>query len=98
MEQNRDNEVIVCAAVRDPKTMIVYPSVRHGDEIFWIIMDDKNPSNTDADCSHFTQGFLTNKQRFVNRSEAWEIAEREGQIRFELPCDDKRQLYSENLY
>lgn len=40
-----------------------------------------------------TQGFLTNKNRFVTREEAAEIAYASGQIQ-----QPKKQLFSEDLY
>lgn len=46
------------------------------------------------------QGFLTSKYRFVDRFEAWKIAESQGQILRRVPGDDKNggKLFSENLY
>ena len=91
------DELIVCAANKDPDNGLVYPCVRHGCEIFWALIDDKYP-NEDKDCNHFEQGFLTNKMRFVDRKEAWKIASNANQIRRKLPSDDSERLYSENLY
>lgn len=42
------------------------------------------------------QGFLTSKNRFVDREEAWTIAEQQGQIVKKL--SGNKILYSENLY
>jgi hypothetical protein len=44
-----------------------------------------------------TQGFLTSKNRFVNREEALEIAEKAGQIPETVEIRGGR-LYSEDLY
>lgn len=47
------------------------------------------------------QGFLTSKYRFVDRYEAWAIAEARGQILRRVPGDitsKGRKLFSENLY
>ena len=46
------------------------------------------------------QGFITNKRRYVNRQEAWQIAEREQQIVRHVGGDSSNggTLYSENLY
>lgn len=46
------------------------------------------------------QGFLTSKYRFVDRHEAWKIAESQGQILRRVPGDDKNggKLFSENMY
>lgn len=89
-------EFIVCAANKDPENNVVYPCVRHGCEIFWGLIDDKYEHGT-KDCNHFEQGFLTNKYRFVNRYEAYEIALARNQIRRLCPTGSKR-LYSEMLY
>lgn len=42
------------------------------------------------------QGFITNLGRFVGRREAWNIAEKNGQIRERVGVHS--ELYSENLY
>ena len=96
--QPRDvlDEYIVCAANKDPDNNVVYPCVRHGCEIFWGLIDDKY-QHGDKDCNHFKQGFLTNKYRFVDRYEAYEIATKQNQIRRLCPTGSKRH-YSEMLY
>lgn len=43
------------------------------------------------------QGFLTNKNRFVDREEGWIIAESAGQIN-DRPRGKSKTLYSEDLY
>lgn len=43
------------------------------------------------------QGFLTNKNRFVNRREAFEIAKSQNQI-IDLNQVNGNQLFSEDLY
>ena len=88
-------ELIVCAANRDPDTLVVYPCVRHGCEIFWGLIDAQFPD--DKDCVHFEQGFLTNKYRFVDRLEAYQIAKDNNQIKRLCPTGSNR-LYSEMLY
>ena len=64
--------------------------------IVWGLIDDKY-THGEKDCNHFKQGFLTNKYRFVDRYEAYEIAVRQNQIRRLCPTGSKR-LYSEMLY
>ena len=88
-------ELIVCAANRDPDTGIVYPCVRHGCEIFWGLIDAQFLDG--KDCVHFEQGFLTNKYRFVDRLEAYQIAKDNNQIKRLCPTGSNR-LYSEMLY
>lgn len=43
------------------------------------------------------QGFLTNKNRFVDRIEGWKIAEAANQIN-DRPRGNSKTLYSEDLY
>ena len=88
-------ELIVCSANKDPDNQVIYPCIRHGCEIFWGLIDKLNP---DQDCNNFEQGFLTNKYRFVNRKEAWDIAIQQKQIRRSLPCDHLKELFSKHLY
>lgn len=45
---------------------------------------------------HPVQGFMTNKRRFVDRKEAFQIATDQNQI-IEM-IGDQKELYSENLY
>ena len=84
--------LIVCAACINGEGKVV-PSVRHGDELMYNVMDEEEVIRF-----HWVQGFVTNRFSFVTRKEAWIIAERQGQIRNQLPCDDAKRLYSENLY
>ena len=83
---------IVCAACINSEGKVV-PSVRHSDELFYNVMDDEEVIRF-----QWEQGFVTNRFSFVTREEAWIIAERQGQIRNQLPCDHAKRLYSENLY
>ena len=83
--------LIVCSAAITEHGLVI-ASVRHGDELFY------NATEANSITFRWEQGFLTNRFSFVTRKEAWIIAERQGQIRNTLPCDDARRLYSENLY
>ena len=83
---------IVCSAAINSQGLVL-TSVRHGDELFYNACPDATMI-----VSRWEQGFVTNRCSFVTRKEAWMIAERQGQIRNELPCDNSRRLYSENLY
>lgn len=85
-------ERIVCAAVRDSAGVVV-PGVRHYDRLM-------SRANFGANAEGDEQGFLTNRYRFVNRQEAWKIAEANGQILRRVGGDDTDggTLYSENLY
>jgi hypothetical protein len=46
--------------------------------------------------SHCDQGFIDQFGDFLNREEAWEIAQEQGQIKEEVSAPGI--LYSENLY
>jgi len=56
-----------------------------------VLQKDKNYKDLDD-----VQGFLTNFDRFVNREEAWKIAESANQIINQSGA--KGTLYSEDLY
>lgn len=88
-------ELVVCSAARNPITNEVFISLRHGDSLFWAHFDAR--FSCDAACLDFEQGFITNRQRFVTREEAYEIALENNQIRRASPTAAKR-LYSEMLY
>ena len=89
------NRVIVCAAARCVKTGIVVCGVRHGDDSM-LPFSDKFYSKHDFD----EQGFVDNKGVFLNRNEAWKVAEKAGQIKYRVYSDNANggTLYSENLY
>ena len=84
--------LVVCAACINNEGKVI-PSVRHSDELMYNVVDDEEVIRF-----HWVQGFVTNRFSFVTRKEAWIIAERQGQIRNQLPCDHAKRLYSENLY
>lgn len=95
MIQNDQRTLIVCAAAMSP-TGLVVTSVRHGDHLFYGVID--YTINEREHYHDWIQGFVTNTYAFVTRKEAWIIAERQGQIRNKLGCDSSKRLYSENLY
>ena len=86
-------EKIICAAIQ--KEGIIILGVRHFDKIMSKCLEisdfDKN------DWKNWGQGFITNKQRFVDRKEAWDIATQNDQL-----CWGKDRkpglLFSEDLY
>lgn len=80
---------------------LVIPCVRHCDDIFWDIVDSLEHNKSFNDISDgfgkVVEGFITNKRRFIDRKEAWTIAEKQGQIiRDHNLCVGT--LYSEHLY
>lgn len=95
MKKNLEKEFILCASLNYNGTII--SAARHSDcyevlrELF---ADPVLPGRED-------QGFLTSKNRFVDRKEAWIIAKENNQIRFGLKAtenDEESILISENLY
>jgi len=99
-------ELILCASIHfddgkvyanQPKnieTGIVLSGHRHGC-IFPQLRFGHREDITEGELGiiDIVQGFLTNKNRFVTREEAEEIAFNEGQIK-----EKKGRLYSEDLY
>ncbi len=85
---------IVCAAIRRKDTGDIICGVRHFDRIMYdtIVARREQQQWKDAD-----QGFVDKNGRFLSRSEAWGIAERNGQI-VNDPEWQKGTLHSEHLY
>lgn len=49
------------------------------------------------ECGDYVQGFLTDLNRFVDRIDAWKIADEAGQI-LDYERTSKNYLYSEDIY
>jgi hypothetical protein len=85
---------IVCAAIRHKETGRIITGARHYDKI---MREQINASEGitfwKPSCE---QGFIDQFGDFLNRKDAWRIAENEGQIRREV--SSAGTLYSENLY
>lgn len=87
-------EYIAEAALKDEKTSIVYHMprpARHSDVFYFLYVQDPSLKTRD-----FTQGFVTNENRFVDRFEAAKIAKDANQIvgnEFNGTC-----LYSEDVW
>ena len=92
------DEYILCSAIDYYGNLI--SGFRHKDcnNIIKLI----NPNITEEQLpSRQYQGFLTSKNRFVGRKEAWKIALANDQIKFGLEASDNgedSELISENLY
>ena len=105
---NIKNEYILCAAIHYddgkintnrrcknyPKTGIVICGFRHSDIIS--ILPTNNHFRNDGKEYNCTQGFITNKGRFVNREEAYSIAKKADQLLNDF--EGKSKLFSENIY
>jgi hypothetical protein len=87
--------VIVCAAIQCNETGKVLCGVRHGDDSMLGLPDDVYMIYDFEE-----QGFVDNKGVFLNRNEAWKVAEAAGQIKRRVGGDsiDGGTLFSENLY
>lgn len=98
------NERILCAAIKvegvGQKWDDVYTGLRHGDCFALISRIRKRFTKDDGVririLNNSTQGFLTTKNRFVDRRSAFVIAKREGQIIHKHGT--KNELYSEDIY
>lgn len=89
--KSRSNSIIVCAANRLASGLIVC-GARHHDAI----MNAQIKASGES-CVGEIQGFIDQFGNFLTRSEAHQIAERNGQIK--RRCGgDAEQLFSENLY
>lgn len=86
-------QLIVSAAALSPEGLVVM-SVRHGDSLFYGVLD--RTINEREYYYDWKQGFVTNTRVFLTRQEAWIVAERQGQIR--NPDHIKGRLHSEHLY
>lgn len=72
---------------------------RHGDIIKNVgnLLGKRTVENGEDSVGKYTQGFLTNKNRFVDRKEGAEIALKQNQIK-DLGRFNPNHLYSEDLY
>lgn len=93
------DERIVCAANKHYANGTILLGVRHWDAAMRDAAYRHSPL-TPVVHSEYKQGFITNKWRWVDRQEAWKIAQAEGQIIRRVGGDDSDggTLYSENLY
>jgi len=91
----KTEEFIVCAAICNPERFdltgepLIHCGLRHA----FILWQGKYVSRMQAH-----QGFLTNKNRFVNRIEAMEIALNQKQVDYDKLQNPKIGLFSEDLY
>lgn len=93
-----DKEFILCSAIMWGDIMVT--GYRHGDcyKTLDALVEDI-PERTYPGREH--QGFLTSKNRYVDRKEGWKIADENNQIKFGKAASDRgedSELISENLY
>lgn len=90
-------ELVVCAANRHEG--VVYCGARHFDKIIWEQMRATEHPSVPGKCFALSeQGFITNRGRFVTRSEAFIIAKENDQIIRICGNPESTELFSENLY
>jgi len=89
-------ERIVCAAIQFKSGLIVC-SARHFDPGMHMVND---LIQTPHDPGEAEQGFINQRGEFLNREEAWKVAESAGQISRRVGGDriNGGHLFSENLY
>ena len=90
---------IVCAAVKMARNDRVVLGIRHGDDFMCDEIERMEPEPwhvTEEDI----QGFVDSSGVFLNRQEAWKVAEAAGQILKRCGADTLGggTLFSENLY
>lgn len=90
-----ERETIVAAAIYHGATISLPPPARHHTILQSVVLLwgkdalEVHPQN---------EGFLTSAGRFVNRVEAFYIADREGQIKHKSGNIEEPTLYSEDMW
>jgi len=92
---NKHPRVVVCAAIRSAKTGRVVCGARHWDDAMrgQVLVDGKRP----AEWLSAEQGFIDQWCVFMDRQEAYKVADAAGQVKYG-PEHSKGTLYSEDLY
>jgi hypothetical protein len=94
---NLADQRIVCAAMR--KDDIVIVGARHYDKVMRATIELISAvDNQWAYSSLVVQGFIDQYGTFLDRSQAFIVAERQNQIRRLCGSESSQKLYSENLY
>ena len=92
------DEFIICAAIKIESLGKIWYGHRYNHCIS-AINDELSWEMSRMEITKFDQikGFITNKNRFVDRIEALDIAKRQKQLKSGWTCS-KDKLYSEDLY
>lgn len=101
---NQTKPYVVCAAIRDPETKQIVLGARHYDKLMLYTLMSLGVKGTG-----WEQGFIDQFDNFLTRSEAWRVADANGQIRRQTGWEsvpnprqanvgDEDELFSENLY
>lgn len=83
---------VVCAANRNRDSGRLICGPRHWDRT---MRQQRHPEES---FNNWDQGFIDQFGIFMSREEAYEVAERQGQIRQQCGPEAGRTLYSEHLY
>lgn len=99
MEQQR----IVCAAIEctEGLNIQIILGVRHFDTHMYLTINtivDARVGFPYIGNSNSIQGFIDNTGKFLDRKEAFKVAEAAGQIIKKTGLEDSKELYSEDLY
>lgn len=92
---NRTQRRVVCAAIRLDDKLVVGP--RHWDGVMHSQCDTATRIANHDKHEKEEQGFIDQHGVFMDRREAWKVADAAGQILFRCGGDGER-LFSENLY
>lgn len=94
MAPNLETQMVVCAAIRHARTEQIVCGARHFDLVMQqFIQEGKEGEWADAD-----QGFIDQWGNFLDRHEAYIIAERRGQLKGHGAPHVRGTLFSEDLY
>ena len=89
--------MIICAAIKDTRTGVVFCGIRHGD-IYCTMRDAKYYTSADKTI----EGFVDNRNNSHNRHEAFIHALQFGQLPSTViqykQAQGETELYSEDLY
>ncbi len=86
---------IVCAAIRHKESGLIIAGARHYDPIMTGVLFTLGYSLENKPTG-FTTGFITNKGEYLDREQAWIVAEAASQIRHRVSTEGT--LYSECLF
>jgi hypothetical protein len=86
---------IVCAALQLKDGRVIC-GVRHFDQLMRPVLEGLYPDDPRRGVAECEQGFVDNDYLFLDRNEAWKVAEAAGQIQGTPPVPG--MLFSEDLY
>lgn len=87
-------EIIICAAIRMSDGYLVRGHRHHN----CIRTASEIPKYEGEKWHGDDQGFITSTGRYVDRKEAFEIASKANQLKYDLSRATTKELYSEDLY